>query len=146
MDLKDPNLHLKLQEMCDCYLDTSYQDELNGAARITSNEELEETAVKYLALALMYGVTEKAKSVKIKKKKGGTIKAGLKSDEKIDLPPPSEKLFDAMTEIIRSILHFDEGGGELPLSLGLRTGGVELNVKLKEKEDETSLKFKFPKW
>lgn len=146
MDLKDPNLHLKLQEMCDCYLDTSYEEELNRAARVTAGEEMEETAVKYLALAIMYGITEKAESLKLKKKKDGVIKAGLKSDKKINLPPPSEGLFDAVTGIIRTILHFEEGGGKLPLSLGLRTGQVELNVKLKEKEDGISLKFKFPKW
>lgn len=146
MDIKDPNLHLKLQEMCDCYLDTSYEEELSSAADITEGEEPEETAVKYLALAIMYGITEKAKSLKLKKKRDGQLKAVLNAEQKTPLPAPSQELFDRITGVVSSILHFEEGGGELPLSLGLRTGQVNLNVKLKEKEDKASLKLKFPEW
>ncbi|MFP3983054.1 MAG: hypothetical protein ACLFV2_05105 [Desulfurivibrionaceae bacterium] len=146
MDIKDPNLHLKLQEMCDCYLDTSYEEELNSAADITEGEEPEESAVKYLALAIMYGITEKAHSLKLKKKRNGQLKAVLNAEQKIYLPPPSKELFDRVKGVVSSILHFEEGGGELPLSLGLRTGQVNLNVKLKEEEDKASLKLKFPQW
>ena len=112
--------------------------------KVTS-KDLEEDAVKYLSLAIMYGVTDRAAKLKMKKKKDGSVKATLVvDDEKVSLPPPSADLFDRMAAVIRAILHFEEGGGELPLVLGLRNSQLQLGIKLKEKENETSLKISFP--
>ena len=44
------NYHLKLQEMCDCYLETDFLVKMKGMAGIESTD-LEEDAIKYLALA-----------------------------------------------------------------------------------------------
>ena len=146
MQLSDPNLHLKLQEMCDCYLETDFAKQLNAMSKVTS-KDLDEDAVKYLSLAIMYGATDRAAELKMKKKKEGSVKASLKVDgEKISLPSPSAELFDRMAAVISTILHFEAGGGELPLVLGLRNSQLELKVKLKEKKDETSLKISFPEW
>ena len=145
MQLKDPNLHLKLQEMCDCYLDTDFASEL---ARMASGpgRDPEDNAVKYLALAIMYGITEKSRRLKLKRESDGTIKVSLAGEEQIDLPTPAAELFDGMIQTVRSIFHFDEAGGELPLALGLRTGGIDLKIKLKEREGKSSLKIYFPEW
>ena len=144
MQLGDPNSHLKLQEMCECYLETDFTRQLNAMVK-GSSKDLEEDAVKYLALAIMHGVSDRARSLKLKKKKDGTIKAGLTVDEKkVSLPAPSSELFERLVGVIRSILHFEADGGTMPLSLGLRNSDIELVVKLKEKEGETSLKLSFP--
>ncbi len=144
MQLTDPNLHLKLQEMCECYLETDFTRQLNAMVK-GSSKDLEEDAVKYLALAIMHGVSDRAGTLKVKQKKDGTIKAGLSiDDKKISLPAPSPELFERILGVIRSILHFEEGGGTMPLALGLRNSNIELVVKLKEKEGETSLKLSFP--
>ncbi|MEJ2688628.1 MAG: hypothetical protein P8130_01505 [Deltaproteobacteria bacterium] len=144
MQLTDPNLHLKLQEMCECYLETDFTKQLNAMVK-GSSKDLEEDAVKYLALAIMHGVSDRARTLKLKKKKDGTIKIGLTIDgEKISLPVPSPELFDRIVGVIRSILHFEEGSGSMPLALGLRNSNIELMVKLKEKEGDTSLKLSYP--
>jgi hypothetical protein len=145
VQIKDPNLHLKLQEMCDCYLDTGFAEQLAWMATGPS-EDQEEDAVKYLALAIMYGITEKARSLKLKRGEDGTIKASLKAEEKVTLPAPSPAIFDRINDIVRRILHFEEGGGESPLALGLRTGSIDLEVKLKDKGGKSSLKISFPAW
>jgi len=146
MQLSDPNLHLKLQEMCDCYLETDFAKQLNAMTK-SASRDLDEDAVKYLALAIMYGINERAGTLKFKKKKDNSLKAVLETgDGKISLPQPSPQLFDRIAETVRSILHFEAGGGQLPLVLGLRNSQLELTVKLKEKEDETSLKLSFPEW
>lgn len=144
MQLTDPGLHLKLQEMCECYLETDFTRQLNAMVK-GGSQDLEEDAVKYLALAIMYGVSDRARTLKLKKKKDGSIKAGLTiDDKKASLPAPPPDLFDRIVEVIGSILHFEKGGGTMPLSLGLRNSDIELMVKLKEKEGETSLKISFP--
>ncbi|ADH84910.1 hypothetical protein [Desulfurivibrio alkaliphilus] len=145
MQIKDPNLHLKLQEMCDCYLDTDYAVELARMAAGPESEP-EENAVKYLALAIMYGITEKADKLKLKRDKDGSIEAELKGEQKIKLPAPAGSVWEGMVATIRRILHFDQEGGELPLALGLRAGSLDLKVKLKEKGDKSSLTIAFPSW
>ena len=144
MQLHDPNLHLKLQEMCDCYLETDFSRQLNAMVK-GSSKDLEEDAVKYLSLAIMNGVSDRAQALKLKQKKDGTVKSGLViDDKKTSLPAPSPALFERMVGVVRAILHFEKSGGTMPLALGLRSSNLELTVKLKEKEGETSLKISFP--
>ncbi len=142
MEIADRNFHLKLQEMCDCFMETDFKKQLQGMAG-QSPEDIDESAVKYLSLAIMYTVTEKASKLALKKKEG-EITATIKGDEKIPLPAPSVAQFDKIVEIIRAILHLDADKGEMPLALGLRSGNLDLQVKTKRKGNKESLKIKFP--
>lgn len=143
MQLKDPNLHQKLLEMCDCYMETDFAGQMRAMSGSPS-ADLQEDAVKYLSLALMCGVTEKARKLTMKRKKGG-IETRLKTaDAKIELPPPSNELFDGVNKLVRGILHFESEGGTSSLSLGLRNSQLDLQVQLKEKGEETAIKVKFP--
>ena len=142
MDIAERNYHLKLQEMCDCYLETDFQKQLQAMAS-SGEGDLEENGVKYLSLAVMFALTEKARKLSLKKK-GGDVNVTLKGDTKISLPAPAVALFDKVVEIIRAILHIEEDKGELPLSLGLRSGDVQLQVKVKRKGEQESIKIKFP--
>ena len=91
----------------------------------------------------MYSLTERARKLSLKKK-DGEVAVTLKGDTTISLPAPSVALFDKVTEIIRAILHIEEDKGELPLSLGLRSGDVELQIKVKRKPGQETIKIKFP--
>lgn len=142
MEIVERNFHLKLQEMCDCYMETDFQKQLQGMAG-QAPEDMDESAVKYLALAIMYAVTEKASKLSMKKKED-QVKVTIKGDEKLSLPVPSPAQFDKIMEIIRAILHIDEDAGEMPLALGLRSGNLDLQVKAKRKGNKESLKIKFP--
>lgn len=142
MQLKDPNLHLKLQEMCDCYMNTDFVRQMEGMSGPSGN--IQEDSVKYLALAIMYGVTEKARKLAIKRKQGETRAILKTADAKIELPQPTDQIFDGVVELVRCILHFEEGSGKSPLSLGLQNSQLDLQVKVKEKDAGTSLKIKFP--
>lgn len=146
MELKDPSLHLKLIEMCDCYLETDYQSALLRAASAHSTE-LQEDALTYLAVAILATITEKAESLSLKKKEG-TISVKIKSDEgKKQLAPPPEPIFHEINRCLRSILHIDAEKGESPLILGLRNGQLDLKVKVKrdKEEDKESIKITLPK-
>ena len=63
MEIHDPNLHLKLIEMCDCYLETDFKAQLQAAAT-TEPGDLDEESIKYLALAIMTSLISNAKRVR----------------------------------------------------------------------------------
>ena len=144
MELSDPGYHLKLIEMCDCYLETDYSPQIQKMVASPS-ADLEEDAIKYLALAILYTITEKAQKLSFKKKKD-KLTVLIKADgEKLSLRAPAPELFAKIIEIIRTILHFDEDKGAIPLSLGLRNGQLDVQVKLERTSDKETLKIKFPK-
>lgn len=142
--LKDArNLHARLQEMCDCYMDTDYGKELDKmASRI--GDDLEEEALKYLALSILFTITHSGKKLSFKRKKEKQ-KITVKAEEKITLPNPPPKITEKAFEIMRSITHLEGEKGKEPLSLGLRESRIELKITLKKKDDEESLKLSFPK-
>lgn len=142
MELADRNYHLKLQEMCDCFMETDFKKQLHGMSD-QSDGDVEENAVKYLALAIMYTITEKAAKLSLKMK-DDKITVKMKGETEIALPPPSPALFGKMVEIIRAILHIEADKGEMPLALGLRSGNLELQVTTKRKAGKESLKIEFP--
>jgi hypothetical protein len=136
------NYHLKLQEMCDCYMETEFSRELEHMAGQPVTDP-EEEALKYLALAVMYSITEQAVSLSLKQK-GKSVRATIKTTGTIELPPPPDNLFEKIDEIIRGILHLEEDNGKLLLSLGLRNGEVTVEVKVTREDDKKAIRIKFP--
>lgn len=136
------NYHLKLQEMCDCYMETDFLAALQGMAG-ADLKDVEEDAIKYLALAIMYAITKKAEKLSFKKK-GEELKAKINNGSKEKLPVPSVAVLDKVFEIMRGILHIEEDKGEMEFSLGLRSGGLDVIVKVDREEGKESLKIKFP--
>lgn len=136
------NYHARLQEMCDCYMETDYREEIEKMASVSS-VDVEEDSLKYLALSILYATTEKAKKLSFKRKRGER-KVTLKAEEKMELPTPPGEIADKVFEIMRSITHLEGKKGREAFSLGLRDGRMELGVKVKKEEDKESLKFRFP--
>jgi len=137
------NYHLKLQEMCDCYMETDFLPTMQRMAGAKS-ADLDEDAVKYLALAIMFAITEKAEKLALKKK-DGELNAKIKNGGKVTLPVPSAAVFDKIFEIMRAILHIEEDEGKMEFSLGLRSGEVNVTVEVAREDNKQSLKIKFPK-
>ena len=122
------NYHLKLQEMCDCYMETDFLAAMQGMAG-SESKDVEEDAIKYLALAIMFAITRKAEKLSFKKK-GDELKTTIKNGFKEELPVPSVEIMDKVFEIMRTILHIEEDKGEMEFSLGLRSGEVNVMVKV----------------
>jgi hypothetical protein len=123
-------------------METDFQKQLQALAG-AGGGDLEENAIKYLSLAIMYTLTEKAGKLSLKKE-DDRVKVVIKGDSKITLASPAVEMFDKIVEIIRAILHIEEDKGELPLALGLRSGDLELQVKVKRKSQKEAVKMKFP--
>lgn len=143
MEIHDPNLHLQLIEMCDCYLETDFKNQLQKMATTPSGDVAEDSS-KYLALTIMYALTEKARKLVYKNRKG-ELSVTLKADgKKTSVKAPAPEVFARIVATMRTILHLEEDNASMPLSLGLRSGQIDIQVKVERSEDKESLRFMFP--
>ena len=143
MEVHDPNLHLKLMEMCDCYLGTDYASTIHKVADAPSSDT-QEDALRYLALALLFTLTEKARQLSLKRKNDKITVTIKHEDEKIALRPPTRVVFDKIVAMLRAILHLEEDKGGLPLVIGLKNDQIEVQVKIERTSDKETIKVKFP--
>jgi len=137
------NFHVKLQEMCDCYMDTDFQAELARPITVQS-ASMEDEAMRYFALLILYTLTVKAPQLSVKKKKEAVRVTVSSLNEEKTLTPPPVEIASKIFEIIRAITHIEKDKGELTLALGLRNERVEVQVKLKKTENDESMKLIFP--
>ena len=133
--------HMRLQEMCDCYMETDYRQELENMVAQREGD-LEEETLKYLALLILLTITEKGRKLTIKRKKGED-KVTVKAEEKIVLSTPSLEVTEKVFEIMRSITDLEGPKGKEPFSLGIRDSRMELEVTLKKKNQEESVTLAF---
>ena len=134
------NLHLKVQELCDCY---ATNDPLKEMSMIKNQEDKEETALKWLALAALHGVNDNAEEVTITRSSDGKVQVVAKYRES-ELPSPGSEVGSRIIKAVREITHIEGQKGKTPLALGIRNDSVELQVKMKEKEGREEVTIKFP--
>ncbi len=134
------NLHLKVQELCDCYATT---DPLKEMSTIKRDVDQEEAALKWLALAALHGVNNNAKKITISRSKDGSVAVCAKYRE-TELPSPGPEVADRIFKSIREITHLEGGKGKTPLALGIRDSSLELQIKVEAEEHEQEITIKFP--
>jgi len=134
------NLHLKVQELCDCYATT---DPLKEMSQIKADADRDEAALKWLALVALHGVNDNAKEVSITRSPDGTIKVTAKYRE-AELPSPGPEVGEKIMNAVREITHIEGGKGKSPLALGIREDSIELNIKMKTKDEGEKVTLKFP--
>jgi hypothetical protein len=133
------NLHLKVQEMCDCYSTTDYLKEMS---RVPKEADKEEGALKWLALAALHGINENASRVTIQRSKEGVqVTAEYRQSE---LPSPGKEVADKIFKGVREITHIEGDKGKTQLALGIRDSSVDLKVKIKLKDDRERITIEFP--
>ena len=134
------NLHLKVQELCDCYATT---DPLKVMSEIKGDSDQDEAAEKWLALAALHGVNNNAKEISIRRSKDGKIKVTAKYRE-AELPSPGSKIGKKIMSAVREITHIESGKGKSPLALGIREDSIELKIKMKSKNKGERVTLTFP--
>ena len=134
------NVHLKVQELCDCY---ATNDPLKEMSVVKNDEDKDEAAVKWLALAALHGVNNNAKEVTITRSDSGEVSVTAKYRE-TELPSPGAEVGSQIMKTVREITHIEGHEGKTPLALGIRNDSIELRVKLKEKEGREKVTIKFP--
>jgi hypothetical protein len=134
------NLHLKVQELCDCY---ATNDPLKEMSAIKGDADTEEAALKWLALAALHGVNDNAREVTITRSPGGDVKVTAKYRES-ELPSPGPEIGQKIMDTVREITHIEGHKGKSPLALGIRQDSIELRVKMKAKEKGEKVTISFP--
>ena len=144
----DRNYHQRLQEFCDCYLETDPKKELEKAAQGISGDPsggLDELALKFLGLGIFYGAAEKVKKISIERSNEGKVLFSVESKGKYQLPPPGVQVADRIISIGRSITHIDEAKGKEPVSFGLRNDRFDLTFQFDRKKKAETFTILFPK-
>jgi hypothetical protein len=134
------NIHLKVQELCDCY---ATNDPLKEMSEIKGDSDQDEAAAKWLALAALHGVNDNAKEVSITRSPDGNIRVTAKYRE-AELPSPGAEIGEKIMRAVREITHIESSKGKSPLALGIREDSIELEIKMKSKEKGERVTIKFP--
>jgi hypothetical protein len=134
------NVHLKVQELCDCY---ATNDPLKEMSVVKNEDDKEEAALKWLALVALHGVNDNAEEVTITRSSNGKVQVVAKYRES-ELPSPGSEVGERIIKAVREITHIEGQKGKTPLALGIRNDSVELEVKMKEKDGREKVTIKFP--
>lgn len=124
------SLHLKLQELCDCFATT---DPLKEMSTVKNAADKEEAALKWLALAVLHGVNHNAEKIKIKKSDDGDV-AVTAEYRKTELPSPGSEVAEKIIASLIGITHLEGGEGKTQLALGIRDSSISLTIKMKSKD------------
>ena len=141
------NYHQRLQEFCDCYLETDPRKELEKAARGISGDpggDLDELALKFLGLGIFYGVSEKAKKLTFEHLKDGRVLLTVELKGQYQLHPPGRQVADRIISIARAITHIEEDEGRQAVSMGIRNDRIELTFQFNRAPTEETFSILFP--
>jgi hypothetical protein len=134
------SLHLKVQELCDCYATT---DPLKEMSMLKQDKDKDEAPLKWLALAALHGVNANAKKITFEKSKDGDAKV-IAEYRKSELPSPGPEVGERIFEAVQGITHMEGDKGKTPLALGIRESGIEVHVKMKREKDKEKVTLEFP--
>lgn len=123
------SLHLKVQELCDCYATT---DPLKEMSVLKNDKDKDEAALKWLALTALHGVNANAEKISIAMSDSGEVEVTAKY-RKSRLPTPGQEIGGKIIQAVKDIAHFEGEKGKTLLALGIRDSSLEIKVSL-EKE------------
>jgi hypothetical protein len=134
------NVHLKVQELCDCY---ATNDPLKEMSTVKNEADKDEAALKWLALTALHGVNGNAEKITITRSRDGEISVTAKYRES-ELPSPGSDVGAKIMEAVREVTHIEGDKGSTPLALGIRNDSIELQVEMKSEEGKETVALKFP--
>ncbi|MBI5589262.1 MAG: hypothetical protein HY881_02145 [Deltaproteobacteria bacterium] len=133
------SLHLKVQELCDCYVTT---DPLKEMSIVKNDADKEEAALKWLALAALHGVNDNAEQISITKSDDGKVEVTAEY-RTTDLPSPGSEVAEKIIESLVGITHLEGGEGKTQLALGIRDSSINLRIKMKSRDGGKKVTIKF---
>ncbi|MEW6360345.1 MAG: hypothetical protein AB1696_28690 [Planctomycetota bacterium] len=141
-ELTQRNLHQRLQEYCDCYLESDLEFELEHLVRRDFDAfagDDTETALKYLALALLTAIEERASTLIIAK-----WASHLLGGNCCLIPTPADSVVEKAIEIIKKITGVGRAKPYGTLALGLRADCLDLGVEDRVIRTEEEMFFTLP--
>ncbi len=133
-------MHMKVQEECDCFATT---DPLSEMAGLVKEQDAEEGALKWIALAVLHGIDRNAKKISLRRTADGGISVTAKYRE-AELPSPPAPIGRKVFDVVRDITHIEGDKGKTPVVIGIRDSSIELEVTLGHGSAEDEVVLKFP--
>jgi hypothetical protein len=134
------NMHLRVQEMCDCYATSDPLAEMEKMETVTG--DVEELSIKWLALAILHGINSGMDEIKISLDNTECVR--VKSEHpKAELPAPDPRIAEGVMEVIREITHIEADKGRMPISVGVRDSSLDFLVKVKSRADRDKISLVF---
>ena len=133
------SMHLKVQELCDCFATT---DPLKEMSTVNAGADKQEAALKWLALAALHGVNNNAEKISITRSDDGNVKVTAEY-RKTELPSPNSQVAEKIIEALVGITHLDGGEGKTQLALGIRDSSINLAIEMKSRDGGKKVTIKF---
>jgi len=134
------SLHMKVQEQADCFADTDPLSEMAGLVR---EQDSEEGALKWIALAVLHGIDRNAEKISLRRNADGGISVIAKY-RKSELPKPPSPIGRKVFDVVKEITHIDGDKGQVPVAIGIRDSSIELGMKLDRNGAEEEVVLTFP--
>ena len=124
--------HVKLQEFLDCFLGTDHRKELENFStpQLTrpTREEIPDEALRYLAVLLLYGLSESAKDISIVRKAPDAAVCRMSGEKFYDVPTPKEEVVTSLFSEIEEMAGMGTTKRVGKLIIGLKNDEIELNI------------------
>jgi len=130
----------KVQQLIDCFAET---EPLKGMSDVSRDEDQDEAAMKWLALAVLHGINANAREISIVKSSDGGVKVTSEYRD-AELPSPGAGVGEKILQSLRGMAHVDRDKVAFPLSLGIRDGSIDLRLKIKRDREGERATLKFP--
>ena len=134
------NIHLKVQELCDCFATTDYLEEMS---KLAQDQDQDEAALKWLALSVLHAVNAGAKKISLFQAPSGEITVQAKYRAST-LPSPGPEIGPRVIEAVRAMTHAEGDKIKALLALGVRNDNLEVKVKTEKEDGGLLLTLKFP--
>lgn len=139
--MKDSSsIHLKVQELCDCFATT---DPLKGMSDIGRAPEEDEAALKWIAFAILHGINSNAEKISLTNTREGKVKVTAEYRES-ELPSPSPAVAKKIVEAMRAMTHIEKDKEKMILAFGIRNNSMELKVKSRKEGGDDRITISFP--
>ncbi len=134
------NIHLKVQNLCDCFATT---DPLKEMSEIAHTSDTDEAALKWIALAVLHGINNNAEEVSLSASSDGKIKV-VAEYRNTELPSPGNQVGDKVIQAIRAMTDMEDARDESTLAFGLRNNSMDLKIKVRREGKEEKIVIVFP--
>lgn len=134
------NLHLKVQEFCDCFSTT---DPLKEMSELKNDKNSLEAALKWLALSVLHGVNNNAKEITIRQDDDDKVSV-IAEYRDAELPSPGPGVAADIFEAVREMTHIEDDDGKIKFAMGIRDSSLDLNISVKNKNGNRKISIKFP--
>ncbi len=134
------NIHLKVQELCDCFAST---DPLKGMSDIGRVPEEDEAALKWIALAVLHGINSNAEKISLTTTSDGKVRVSAEY-RKGELPSPGPAVGKKVIEAMRAMTHIEKHKETMTLAFGIRNNSMDLKIKSRHEGGDDRITITFP--